>query len=219
MASNKKPKKKYVPKDIRYPSLVTQINSFAPFEQALDKLLETGEAQVDHAGLLIYQNAKGEDQSFVSTLKLYIEIITIYCNRHNITYDFKPLTVFQNRMFESLGFDEEEIQAAKVSINIAKQIVIKIKPDELFSILNTVRIGLNIEKNTQISLKDPEMALYSLKYKAGDLTYEEVLEKNKQFQERALEVPDNEHIVNLRDFYAEFLAAYTFYNRQQIGKI
>ena len=219
MASNKKPKKKYVPRDIRYPSLVTQINSFGPFEQALDKLLETGEAQVDKSGLLIYQNAQGEDQSFVSTLKLYLEIITVYCARNNITYYFNPMITLQNRMFESLGFDEEEFDAAKPSIAHAKQIIMKIKPAELFSILNTVRIGLNIEKNTEVSLKDPEMALYSHKYKAGDLTYEQVLEKNKQFQERALEVPNDEHIIKLRDFYTEFLAAYNFYRRNQLSAI
>ena len=219
MASNKKPKKKYIPKDIRYPSLVTQINSFDPFEKALDKLLNTGEAQVDKSGLLIYQNAQGEDQSFVSTLKLYLEIISVYCTRNNITYDIQPLVILQNRMFESLGFDEEEVDAAKVSIGHAKQIIVKIKPAELFSILNTVRIGLNIETNTKISLKDPEMALYSLKYKAGDLTYDQVLNKNKQFQERALETPNDEHIIKLRDFYTEFLAAYNFYNRQRLSGV
>lgn len=56
MAGNKKPKKKYVPIPIRYPSLVTQMNSFLPFEKALDRLLETGEVEVDGEGMFIFKD-------------------------------------------------------------------------------------------------------------------------------------------------------------------
>ena len=219
MAKTKKPKKKYVPRQIRYPSLVTQMNSFGPFEKALDELLETGTATVDESGLLVFKDGAGQNQSFVSTLKIYIDIITIYCARNNIQYDIKPLTILQNRMFEALGFDEEEIDEARKCLALCKEIIVKIKPTTLLDILDTVRIGLNFETATTISLKDPQMAIFSFKYKAGDLSYDDVLERNKKFQNLAIEYPDNEHYCKLRDFYMEFLAAYNFLNQKKLSEL
>ena len=160
MAKTKKPKKKYVPRQIRYPSLVTQMNSFGPFEKALDELLETGTVTVDESGLLVFKDGAGQNQSFVSTLKVYMDIITIYCTRNNIQYDIKPLTILQNRMFEALGFDEEEIDEARKCLALCKEIIVKIKPTALLDILDTPRIGLNFETTTTIYLKDPEIAKF-----------------------------------------------------------
>lgn len=219
MASNKKPKKKYVPRDIRYPSLITQINSFVPFEAALDRLLETGEAECDHTGLLIFKDSAGNTQSFISSLKVYIEIVSIYCKQNNIEYNLYPLHILQNRMFEVMGFDEEEIEEARKCLAVCKEIIVKIKPSMLLSILNTVRISMAIEKKTEPTLKNPEMYLFALKHKAGELSYEDVTERYKKYQALALENPEDEHIIKLRDFYVEFFTAYNFYRQQQLLKI
>ena len=219
MASNKKPKKKYVPRDIRYPSLVTQMNSFLPFEKALDRLLETGEVDVDSEGIFIFKDGAGNDQSFVSSLKVYIEIISIYCKQNNIEYDIYPLHILQNRMFEAMHFDEEEIEEARKCLTICKEIIVKIKPALLLNILDTVRIAMAQEKAADRSLKDPEMYLYALKHKAGELTYEDVCSRYKQYQELALENPNDSHILKLRDFYVEFYSAYNFYRQKKLSEV
>lgn len=131
----------------------------------------------------------------------------------------KPLTILQNRMFEALGFDEEEIDEARKCLILCKEIIVKIKPTTLLDILDTVRIGLNFETATTISLKDPEMAIFSFKYKAGDLSYDDVLERNKKFQDLAIDYPYDEHYRKLRDFYMEFLAAYNFLNQKKLSEL
>ena len=219
MANNKKPKKKYVPRDIRYPSLVTQMNSFLPFEKALDRLLETGEVEVDGEGMFIFKDGAGNNQSFVSSLKVYIEIISIYCNKNNVTYNTYPLQILQNRMFEAMGFDEEEIEEAKKCLIVCKDIIKKIKPALLLNILDTVRISMAQEKASERSLKDPEMYLYALKHKAGELTYEDVCSRYKQYQELTLENPNDSHILKLRDFYVEFYSAYNFYRQKKLSEV
>ena len=103
--------------------------------------------------------------------------------------------------------------------SIEDGIIVKIKPAALLDILDTVRIGLNFETATTISLKDPQMAIFSFKYKAGDLSYDDVLERNKKFQNLAIEYPDNKHYCKLRDFYMEFLAAYNFLNQKKLSEL
>lgn len=217
MAKSSKPKKKYTPKLIRYPSIVTQQNSFVPFEQALNKLLETGESSVDEYGTLIFKDPTGVIQSFSATVKTYIEIIDIYCKRNNISFNLKPIHVLHNRLFEAIGFDEEEVEEAKLALEACKEIIRKIKPTELFSILDSIRIQIGLEKVSPESLKDPEVLLFKLKHKVGDLSYEEVLEKNKYFQQLVLQGNTSDRIVKLRDVYVEYLAAYTFTRQKQLN--
>lgn len=218
MGKSNKPKKKYTPKPIRYPSLVTQINSFYPFEQALDRLLNTGEIETDSVGLYIFKDGSGVNQSFVSSLKVYIEVIEIYCNRHNLTFNTKPLHVLQNRMFEARGFDEEEIIEARKALDICKQIICKINPKVLMDILNSVRISMKMEKVTEGSLKNPEVLLAKLKHRVGDLTYDEVLDKSKEYQELYEAHPEDEHIKKIRDVYLEYQAAYRFVRINQLSQ-
>ena len=218
MSKSKKPrKKKYIPIPVRYPSLVTQINSFQPFEAALTKLLETGEAECDENGMLIFRDSASNIQSFVTSIKVYIDIITIYCSQNKIQYDLYPLHLLQNRMFEARGFCEEEIEEAQKCLAVCKQIIVKIKPSILLDMLNTVRIASGIERNINPSLKTPEMLLYVLKHQAGDLPYEIVCQRNKQYQQLAKEHPEDPHILKLRDFYVEYFTAYNFFKQQQIA--
>lgn len=219
MGTNKKPKKKYVPRDVRYPSLVTRINSFAPFEAALDRLLDTGEVTVDEDGLMIFKDSAGNTQSFVSSIKTYIDLMTVYLKREKIEYNLYPLHILHNRMFEAVMFDEEEVIEARKCLNVCKDIIGKIKPSVLMEVLNTVRLGNELQKKVEPSLKNPDIALFALKHKAGDLTYEDVADRYKKYQDLVIEEPDNEHYVELRDFYVEFYAAYNFYRQQQLSKV
>lgn len=212
-------KKKHNPIPVRYPSLVTQLNSFIPFENALNKLIETGEANCDDDGTLVFKDGAGVTQSFTSSIKVYIEIITLYCKQNNIVYDTHPLTILQNRMFEGIGFDEDEIDKARKCLNDCKQLVMRIKPSVLLSYLNTVKISIAFEKNSECSLKDPELYLFSLKHKAGDLTYDEVYERSKKYNELSKNNPNNERILMLKNFYTEFLVAYIFQRKNQRSSI
>lgn len=218
MGKSNKPKKKYTPKPIRYPSLVTQINSFYPFEQALDRLLNTGEIETDAIGLYIFKDGAGINQSFVSTLKVYIEIIEIYAQRNHLTINTRPLHILQNRMFEARGFDEEEIIKARETLNVCKEIICKINSKELLDILGTVRISMKLEKNIEGSLKNPEVLLAKLKHRVGDLTYDEVLDKSKEYQELYEAHPEDEHIKKIRDIYLEYQAAYRFVKSNQLSQ-
>jgi hypothetical protein len=217
MGKSSKPKKKYTPRQVRAPSLITSMNSFEPFEKALNKLLDTGECETDQFGTLIYKDPSGVTQAFAFTVKTYIEIIDIYCKKHNLIYDLKPLHLLQNSLYEAIGFDEEEIDKAKVVLQTCKDIINKIKPTELMKILESIRIQIGLEKVSPESLKDPEVLLFKLKHKLGDLTYEEVLEKNKYFQERVISGNTSDRIIKLRDVYVEYLAAYNFTRRKQLG--
>lgn len=102
------------------PNLLNQMTSFSAFEEALIKLLKTGQAEIDHAGILIYKTASGMVQSFESTLRVYIQILEIYMLRSKVSIVIDILSVLQNRMYERKGFDEEEIEQALVCLGECK---------------------------------------------------------------------------------------------------
>lgn len=216
MAKSSKPKKKYVPKMARVPSMVTQMNSFIPFEKALWNLLETGEGEVDEVGNLIFHDDLGKVYSFVSSLNLYIQIVKIYATKKELDINLRPMYILQNRMYECLGFDEEEVDEGRKQFEICKDIICKIKPSLLMEILDTIRISINLDTVVKGSLKEPEVMLRRIINKVGELTYEEVLEKNKYFQDRYMENPTDEHIKKLRDTYLEYQSAYCFARMNQI---
>lgn len=215
MASNKKPKKKYTPKPVYYPNLVIGIHAFTNFEEALDKFLATGEVQTDEIGNFIYVDNGGVTQSFRDALMVYTSLIHIYGTRVGKVFDYKPLTILQNRMFERRGFDEEEFIKAKECLKLCREIVSKIPGNELRNIMLSTRTLLNIERSVKSDLKTPELLLSYLKVKAGDLSYEEVIEKDKNYQQLCIDNPEDTRLKELRDFYMEFVSAYRFSLRSQ----
>ena len=219
MPANKKPRKKYVPINTRAPNIINQQNTFDPFEKALDKLITTGEVDVDSIGNYIFKDNAGKIQQFASSLKVYIELMDLYCKKNNLPILSKPFSILQNRMYEGLDFYENEIQEAKKCLNICREIVCKMTQKELLKHMETIRIAMKIEQKEEGSLKNPEMLLAKCKYRIGELTYEEVIEKNKIFRELCEKEPENDRYKKLRDAYLEYFAAYRFVRIEEKRKV
>lgn len=146
MPTNKKPKKKYVPRKTYYPNLVNQLNSFTPFEDALTRLLETGECEVDDFGSLTYRTAAGVVQSFESTLRVYIQVVELCARRKRLDFDTRPLSLLQNRMFERKGFDEEEIEHAQTALRRSRILMSRMETLEIRDILTTVKTSIALAR-------------------------------------------------------------------------
>lgn len=208
--NTKKRDKKYVPRPVYYPGVIIQIHSFSEFEKALDNFLDKEEVDVDHEGTFTYKNSAGVVQSFEMTLHVYTLLAYIYGTRHNVSYDLQPLAILQNRMYERRGFDEEEILAARKCLGICRQILGKANPKEVRDILLTIKTSLAIEAITEADVKSPDIMLAKMIVKFGNIGYDVVQERNKEYQELAEEYPDDERIKQLRDEYAKFASAYRF---------
>lgn len=217
MAKSKKPKKKYTPKPVYYPNIVNQLNSFTPFEDALQRLLETGEAEVDDFGSLTYKTSAGVVQSFESTLRVYIQVAELCAKRKNLTtLNLRPLSLLQNRMFERKGFDEEEIEQAKDTLKVTRMLLSRMHTLEIRDILQTVKVSIALDKESEDSLdSNPESRLSTYKRLVGELTYGEVADRNNEYQQLAQEYPEDQRIIETRDLYMKYLSAYNFYNRNK----
>lgn len=209
MAGNKKPKKKYIPKKMYTPNILNQMNSFSAFEEALTKLLKTGESEIDDVGILIYKTASGMVQSFESTLRVYIQILEIYALRCKVVVHTDILSVLQNRMYERKGFDEEEIEQALVCLGECKKHFASIPTVVFRDILQTVKASLAWDKLPDSPIaKNPEDVLAKYQRLCGKLTYEEVVSKSQEYQELAKENSDSTHIQELNASYMKYLFAY-----------
>lgn len=216
MAANKKPKKKYVPRDVFYPKLITQIHSFKPFEDALQKLLDTGECDSDQNGTLIYFDGLRKPQAFDASIKTYIDIIRIHGVRTGNAYKLRPLNILHNRLFEGISFSETEIKAAKECLEVCKQIICKIPRKEFFDIIQSIRITKGIDAATTASLKESELKIAKYKHLVGDLEFEDVQERNNHYQQLHKENPNDERIKKLMDIYIDFLSAYRIHHYSEI---
>jgi len=217
--ATKRAKKKYVPRPVYYPGMIIQIHAFSEFERALDNFLATGQVDTDHEGTFIFKNNAGIVQAYDCALYIYIRLATIYGQRNNKVYNLKPLSILQNRMYERRGFDEEEIEAAKKCLDVCRQILCKIPAPEVRDILTSIKTSLRLEEIIEADLKNPQLLIEKFKARFGDLTEEEVIEKDKHYQELAIEFPDDERIKFLQKEYSKFVAAYRFNRINQIHQV
>ena len=143
MAKNKKPKKKYKPKEVYYPQIMTRVNSFGQFEEALQKLVNTGEVELDQDDNYIYRHTDGSIRAFESDLYLYARFVEIRSETKGYQVDITPLWKLRESMLAKGDLCLSEILGMQSTLEICKQILTTIKPTESRDILNILRQEIN----------------------------------------------------------------------------
>ena len=139
MPKNKKPRKKYTPRDIYHPQLMNRVNSFGPFEDALQKLIDTGEVELDENDHYIYRHTDGSVRAFESDLYLYARYAEIYGDRKGAIVDTTPLWKLRDSMLAKGDLCLSEILGIQSTLEICKQILTNIKATESREILGLIR--------------------------------------------------------------------------------
>ena len=139
MAKNKKPKKKYKPKEVYYPQIMTRVNSFGPFEDALQKLIDTGEVELDENDHYIYRHTDGSVRAFESDLYLYARYAEIYGDRKGIVVNTTPLWKLRESMLAKGDLCLSEILGMQETLEVCKRILTTLKSTESRDILNILR--------------------------------------------------------------------------------
>lgn len=218
MSKNKRPRKKYTPREVYSPNLVNQINAFQPIEEALDRLIETGVCLEDSNGDLVYQSANKVPISFKESLSVYITVIDVYASRNNLAIDTSPMGKLLNAFYEARDIDESLILETRQLLKICREIICKISALELRSITQVWKISRALEDVFQNDFTEPEFALETIKTRIGDLSYEEVVAKNEEFQALALKCPENNKIISIRNTYAKALSIYRAVKMKEVKK-
>ena len=143
MPKNKKPRKKYIPRDVYHPQLMNRVNSFGPFEDALRKLVDTGEVELDENDHYIYRHTDGSVRAFESDLYLYARYAEIYGDRKGIVVDTTPLWKLRESILAKGDLCLSEILGMQSTLEICKQILTNIKSTESREILNLLRQEIN----------------------------------------------------------------------------
>ena len=139
MAKNKKPKKKYKPREVFYPQIMTRVNSFGPFEEALEKLIETQEVELDENGQYIYRHPDGSIRAFESDLYLYARFIEIFAERQQTKVDTGSLWKLRDSLLAKGDLLLSEIVGVKDTVSICKDILTKIKAIESRKIIEILK--------------------------------------------------------------------------------
>ena len=139
MAKNKRPRKKYTPRDIYHPQILNSVNSFGPFEDALKKLVDTGEVELDENDQYIYRHVDGSIRAFESDLYLYARFAEIFADRKGILVDTAALWKLRESMLAKGDLCLSEILGMQSTLEICKRILTTIKATESREILNLLR--------------------------------------------------------------------------------
>ena len=139
MAKNKKPKKKYKPKEVYYPQIMTRVNSFGQFEEALQKLVNTGEVELDQDDNYIYRHTDGSIRAFESDLYLYARFVEIRSETKGYQVDTTPLWKLRESLLAKGDLCLSEIKDMQKVLEICKQILTTIKSVESREILNLLK--------------------------------------------------------------------------------
>lgn len=151
MAKTKKPKKKYRPREVYIPSILNAHFTFGPFEEALEKIIETGEIEIDDAGIMVYKDIYGKNQSFESGLKIYIKFISIYTEHIDLNLDTKPFEVLKRALEEGTVIDEENIDDVMLCFKKCRELVAVTPPAIMTKLMAYVRAQMNQEKTEALA--------------------------------------------------------------------
>ncbi len=139
MPKNKKPRKKYTPRDVYHPQLMNRVNSFGPFEDALQKLIDTGEVELDENDHYIYRHTDGSVRAFESDLYLYARFVEIFTKGKTTQVDTGPLWKLRESLLAKGDLLLSEIVGIKDTVSICKDILIKIKAIESRKIIEILK--------------------------------------------------------------------------------
>lgn len=139
MAKNKKTRKKYKPREVFYPQIMTRVNSFHPFEEALNKLIETEEVELDENDHYIYRHPDGSIRAFESDLYLYARFVEIYAESKGKNINTQPLWTLRDSLLNKGNLVLSEIIGIKDILDICKNVLTSIKATESRKIIEILK--------------------------------------------------------------------------------
>ncbi len=143
MSKPKKPKKKYVPRAIMIPRLISTTDNFDSMEKALNQIVETGEAEVDEVGFYIYKDNAGGTLSFESNLRIWASFLDIWKSRASgRVVDTAPLWKLQAVFEQHLPIDEELVDEVLVNMGVYGKIVKPMPSAEARDIMLSVKVSM-----------------------------------------------------------------------------
>lgn len=110
MSKKPKKKKKYVPKAVLIPKLVSGVSGFDPFEAAINRIIETGEILIDENDQLYYLDFSNRRLSLETSALIVCRYLEYFGESRHMTIDTQPINDFLIQLKEK-SLDEETIEA------------------------------------------------------------------------------------------------------------
>ena len=159
---------------------------------------------VDENNCLYYVDQRGTKHTFIGTLNIYLQLLEFYTKEKGIKFNLDPLYRLQNRIFEAILIDEEEIEGISEAVDLARRIVSFIGGTEMTSIMNVIR------KNIANALNEinPEAELNKFGYQSSFLTHNQLVDKVAKYKRLKEERPDHPRYGLLHEWYEEYLKVF-----------
>ena len=147
MARSQKPRKKYVPKDIRTPMLVGVDLVFRPLEAILDQIEHDGTINASRRGVPMFKAGDGIWYASGPAIEGIITHLEMYCTRHKKTLPLDALRELRIALDYDMPVFKRTIDGIKESLPIIRKELSFANPDDQVDLLTQAQIKEAFELN------------------------------------------------------------------------
>lgn len=141
-----KPKKKYVPKPVRFPQLLNGFTAFLPVITALETILRDKTILVGPRDDYVYVQANGLMYSLFDELTLFENFIARWCERNKREFDVRALIRFKTQLTNKTGFDEEIVSNCLDALKLFQRVFSACPAGEARHITKAIKIQGEFER-------------------------------------------------------------------------
>ena len=147
MARSQKPRKKYVPKDVRVPLLVGVDSVYRPLERIVDQLERDGTINTSARGTPMFQDINGLWFASAPAISGIVDFLEMYNRRHDKSLPILAMSELRIALDYSMPVWQHTLNRIKADVVVIRKELSLADPDDLLDILRQTQIKEAFELN------------------------------------------------------------------------
>jgi len=124
---------------------------FGPIERVLHRLEADGTVEASGRQIVFKEDSKGGWHDLPAALRGVIDFHELAASRHQLPIDLSAMRRFANKLENGSPIFEQDLEAVKACIAACKQQALKLRVSQAADIVDTVRIGAEIERIRRVA--------------------------------------------------------------------
>lgn len=140
MARSQKPRKKYVPKDVRVPLLVGVDSVYRPLERIIEQIERDGTVNTSQRGTPMFQDINGLWFASAAAISGIVDFVEMYNRRHHTTLPILAMSELRIALDYAMPVFEHTLSRLKADLVVIRKELSLADPDDLVDILRQTQI-------------------------------------------------------------------------------
>lgn len=146
MSRSKKPRKRYIPREVRTPMIIGAHLVLSPLDQIVRQIKTDGTVDVDAKGIPQFRATCGNFFATVPAIEGVIYHFEVLEMRRGITLPLEPLRQFKIALEYCVPITESLLEKLKHSLSVLRKTLSSGDPGEQIDILRTAQVKFEMER-------------------------------------------------------------------------